>query len=116
MTSGWLSVLAPEAPALMMRCARARLAPGEGDPSSASSSYLRHSVQLVFTVFQCWNACRIHATAAEYFELHRDLAAHARAPWPVGVDRRSPGSAPPGPGVTVVFAARLGCSIEVSLK
>ena len=49
---------------------------GEDDPSSASSSYLNpdpwQSVQLITTVLQRWNACRIHAAgarAAEYCTL-----------------------------------------------
>ena len=43
----------------------------EDDPLSASSSYLRHGVQLISTVIQRWNACRIHAAAAEYFSTVR---------------------------------------------
>ena len=41
----------------------------ENDPLSASSSYLRHSVQLISAVLWTavpWNACRIHTAAAEY--------------------------------------------------
>ena len=62
----------------------------------ASSSYLRHSVQLISTVLQRWNACRIHAAAAEYCTLNRDLA----TPWPVGVDDlQQMRRLNPGPGV-----------------
>ena len=69
---------------------------GEDDPLSASSSYPRNSVQLISTVLQRWNACRIHVAPAEYCTLHRDPA----APWPVGVDDLQELRRPnPGPGV-----------------
>ena len=95
-TSGGL--LAPSAKDLLKRFARDRSAfqDREDDPLSASSSYLRHSVQLISTVLQRWNACRIHAAAAEYCTLHRDPA----APWPVGVDDlQQVHRLNPGPGV-----------------
>ena len=95
-TSGGL--LAPSAKDLLKRFARDRSAfqDREDDLLSASSSYLRHSVQLISTVLQRWNACRIHAAAAEYCTLHRDPA----APWPVGVDDlQEVRRLNPGPGV-----------------
>ena len=51
-----------------------RLSPG---------SHLRHSVLVLSTVLQRWNACRIHAAAAEHCELR---SAAIGAPWPAGVE------------------------------
>ena len=60
------------------------VADGE-DPcaAEASLSYLRHSVLVLSTVLQRWNACRIHAAVAELCELRSTAIG---APWPAGVD------------------------------
>ena len=76
-------LLAPNAIALLKRMAAVRrdvVADGE-DPcaAEASLSYLRHSVLVLSTVLQRWNACRIHAAAAELCEL-RSAAIGARPP------------------------------------
>ena len=85
MTLGGL--LAPSAIALLKRMAAVRrdvVADG-ADPcaAEASLSYLRHSVVVLSTVLQRWNACRIHAAAAELCELR---SASLGAPWPADVE------------------------------
>ena len=85
MTLGGL--LAPSAIALLKRMAAVRrdvVADGE-DPcaAEASLSYLRHSVVVLSTVLQRWNACRIHAAAAELCELR---STSLGTPWPAGVE------------------------------
>ena len=85
MTLGGL--LAPSAIALLKRMAAVRrdvVADG-ADPceAEASLSYLRHSVQVLSTVLQRWNACRIHAAAVELCELR---STSLGTPWPAGVE------------------------------
>ena len=80
-------LLAPRALSYLKSLARVRSGPhvqadGTDDAGSAeaSQSYLRHGVQLLSTVLQSSNACRIHAAAAEFCELLET------DPWPGDVD------------------------------